>query len=182
MALLASPSEGGAFGAGSHRAMRDSTAGDSGILLGVLGGLGEAFIGLAIEFHAVISGMVMEGYLFLFDLVLAALFRFDSVAKLVGSLETESRREGQESLNSVSWSLASLASYKSSKSAAFWVPSLALEGEESLEKEDGVRVVESLLFFGAATKYFASRPAGLPMTVPSSVSVPLPLPLPKVVS
>jgi hypothetical protein len=50
----------------------------------------------------------MVGYLFcLVDLQLATLSRVDSVAKLVGRLDTESLKDELESLNSVSASLPS---------------------------------------------------------------------------
>ena len=69
--------------------------------------MGETFIGLGSDAQEWVFGIVIEGYRFRVDLELAVLFRLDSVAKLVGSLETESRSDGHESLNSVSLSLAS---------------------------------------------------------------------------
>jgi hypothetical protein len=107
VALLELPSDGGALGAGAHRAIRDSTAGDIGIFDGGVGGTGEAFIGLASEAQGLLGGMVIEGYRFLPDLELLALFLLEPVAMLVGLLEMESRSDGHDSLNSVSLSLAS---------------------------------------------------------------------------
>ena len=95
------------MGAGAHRSIRDNTAGDIGILDGGVGGTGEAFIGLASEAQGLVGGMVMEGYRFLPDLELLVLLLLEFVAKLVGTLEMESRSDGHDSLNSVSLSLAS---------------------------------------------------------------------------
>ena len=64
-------------------------------------------MGLASEAQASLDGIVMEGYRFLLDLELLTLFRFESVAKLVGALEMESRSDGHDSLNCVSLSLPS---------------------------------------------------------------------------
>ena len=72
------------MGAGAHRAIRDSTAGDIGILDGGVGGIGEAFIGLASETQGLVGGMVIEGYRFLPELELLALFLLEFVPKLVG--------------------------------------------------------------------------------------------------
>jgi hypothetical protein len=180
VALLALPREGGAFGAGAHKAILDNTAGDIGILAGGVGGTGEAFAGLARDVQGLVGGMVIDGYRFRLDVELLLLFRFESVLKLVGALDMESRSDGHESLNSVS---LSLASYISSKSTGGFLEVLALEGEEPLECGDGGKVVFARwLFLGAAMKYLASNPAGLPITVPSSVSVPLPLVYSKLVS
>jgi hypothetical protein len=99
VALLELPSDGRALGAGAHRAIRDSTAGDIGILDGGVGGTGEAFIGP----QGLVGGMVIEGYRFLPDLELLVLFLLEPVVKL----EIESRSDGHDSLNSVSLSLAS---------------------------------------------------------------------------
>jgi hypothetical protein len=95
-------------------------------------------MGLASEIQGLAGGMVIEGYRFLLDVELLLLFRFESVLKLVGLLDTESRSDGHESLNCVS---LSLASYISSKSTGGFSEVLALEGEEPSEYGDGGKVV-----------------------------------------
>jgi hypothetical protein len=105
--LLALPSEGGALTAGTHCCKRDSTAGDMGNFAGGVGGTGDDFKGLLREAHTSVGGIIIDGYLFRLDDELATLFRLESVAKLVGLLEIESRMDGDWSLNWVSLSLTS---------------------------------------------------------------------------
>jgi hypothetical protein len=106
--MLLPSSDGGALMAGTNLGSRDSAAGETGTFGGGVGGTaGELFVGPEREGHMLLGGIMMVGYRCLVpDRQLAMLFLVDSVAKLVGRLDTESLND-DESENSVSLSLVS---------------------------------------------------------------------------
>jgi hypothetical protein len=106
--------DGGALIAGTNLGSRESAAGETGIFGGGVGGTaGDCFVGPVSEGHISLGGIMIVGYRFFDpDRQLATLLRVDSVAKLVGRLDTESRNDEEASLNSVSLSLASYSSSK----------------------------------------------------------------------
>lgn len=107
--MLLPSSDGGALMAGTNLGSKDSVAGETGIFGGGVGGTaGDPFVGPVNEGHMLLGGIMIVGYRCLVpDLELAMLFRVDSVAKLVGRLDTESLKDDEESENSVSLSLTS---------------------------------------------------------------------------
>lgn len=107
--MLLPSNEGGALSAGTKRGSKDRAAGETGILGGGVGGTaGDPFVGPVSEGHMLLGGIMMVGYrCFVPERELAMLFRVDSVAKLVGRVDTEPLIDGEDSENSVSLSLTS---------------------------------------------------------------------------
>lgn len=93
--MLLPSSDGGALIAGTNLGRSESAAGETGIFGGGVGGtVGDALIGRVREGHMLRGGIRMGGYRFLVpDEELAKLFRIESVAKLVGRLDTESLKD-----------------------------------------------------------------------------------------
>jgi hypothetical protein len=112
--MLLPSSDGGALIEGTNLGSKESAAGETGIFCGGVGGTaGESFVGPFNEGHIRLGGIMIVGYRFFVpDRLLAMLLRVDSVAKLVGRLDTDSLRDGEKSENSVSWSLSSYSASK----------------------------------------------------------------------
>lgn len=107
--MLLLSSDGGALIAGTNLGSKDSAAGETGIFGGGVGGTaGDPLAGPVREGHMLLGGIMIVGYRCLVpERELAILFRVDSVAKLVGRLDTESLNDEEKSENSVSLSLTS---------------------------------------------------------------------------
>lgn len=95
--MLLPSSDGGALIAGTNLGSSESAAGETGIFGGGVGGTAEdPLIGPVREGHMLRGGIRMAGYRFLvLDEELAKLFRVESVAKLVGRLDSESFKDDE---------------------------------------------------------------------------------------
>ena len=95
--MLLPSSDGGALIAGTNLGSNESAAGETGIFGGGVGGTaGDPLVGPVREGHMLRGGIMMAGYRRLVpDEELATLFRVESVAKLVGRLDTESLKDDE---------------------------------------------------------------------------------------
>ncbi len=142
--MLLPSRDGGALRAGTNLGSKESAAGETGILGGGVGGTAEdSLVDPVSEGHMLLGGIMIAGYRCLVvDRQLATLLRVESVAKLVGRLDTESLSEDEELLNSVS---LSLASYSSSKLFLLeFGPHSATASDDSSENGDGGRLPPTL--------------------------------------